>query len=549
MAINNDNNGSRVIYGLPCVGGKTALAPYICRVIEQCAKDNNLTTYISACGGGGKDILSLYDGYFDSYIYNEYEIPLAKLMEALTDPCNIPLIVDEVDKIFESVLSVEVDGVPDESDVRELQLRSMFEQICDLFSKKDDGKNEARQKRINDCSLIRLAAYGVILIFGSVQNNRQSILYKTKDGKKSFYRDLYQEAKYPNKLCEISKALQGTRVINGDCFDIIKQYKDDEKAFIYIDPPYWNCTNDYRNTFDFDMHIKLCELCYDAKCKVMISMHQFGMAPYFLRLGAEENWHIYKTPDIAHTTRTAGGSMLEAQIAYAKLRADALVALYPSKNYKDEFEDGIENYLDLKKNFDKNNEEVRKNKMSFADNRTVHEYVFANFEFSDSYFTETEVLYTGDDGDLEHSEFYIEGDSLDSDMTLDAIFEDAIYCLYKEKSARLGKKSGENPYSLAANSLLQVFDKGAFENFEDKYCKNLNVETLTEQVSKTIENRENELKARRKLKKIAKNKLKDLEDKAGNNQRKVEEKPKKQTVKQRYNEQYAVILKKLAEII
>lgn len=550
MATKNNNIGCRKIYGLPCVGGKTALASYICNVIEKCAKDNNLTTYISACGGGGKDILSLYDGYFNNYIYNEYEIPLAKLMEALTDFNNIYLIVDEVDKIFESALSVEVVGVSDENDVRELQLRSMFEQICDLFGKKDDGKDEKRQKKINDCSLIRLAAYGVILIFGSVQNNRQSMLFTTKNGSKDFYRDLYLDSTYFSKLCEVNRALQGIKVINGDCFDIIKQYKNDEKAFIYIDPPYWNCTNDYRNTFDFDMHIKLCELCYDAKCKIMISMHQFGMAPYFLRLSAEENWHIYKTPDIIHSTRASGNFMTESQIAYAKLRADAYKSLNKSKGYFVSDEEYEKNYNEGMASYDYLKKIYENNKISFADNRTVHEYVFANFEFSDSYFTETDVFYTGDGEGLRDSKFYIEGDSLDSDMTLDNIFENAIYCLYKEKTARLGEKTGENPYSLAASSLLQVFDKGAFKKFEDKYCKNLNVDILAKQVKETIENRENELKEMRAMKRAAKKnkELNDQEDEGKNNQKK-EEKPKKKSVKGMYPQQYADALKKLAEII
>lgn len=179
---------SREIYGLPCVGGKSKLAPYLCEVIEQCAKDYGLNTYISACGGGGKDILSMRGQFFDKFIYNEFETPLAKLMEALTKFSNILPLVDEVDRIIESALKVDV-AVDDAEIKQEIQLRAMFQYIYDIFEKKST-------EQIEKMSLIELAACGVILVYGSVQNNRKTIYYKSSNGKKSFYDDMYVHSKY-----------------------------------------------------------------------------------------------------------------------------------------------------------------------------------------------------------------------------------------------------------------------------------------------------------------------------------------------------------------
>ena len=68
----------REIIGIPCVGGKTKLAKFLCETIEKVCTENGISTYISACGGGGKDILSLHHSLFDTLIYNEYEAGLAR---------------------------------------------------------------------------------------------------------------------------------------------------------------------------------------------------------------------------------------------------------------------------------------------------------------------------------------------------------------------------------------------------------------------------------------------------------------------------------------
>lgn len=407
----------RRIYGLPSVGGKSQLAPYLCEVIEQCAKDCNLNTYISGCGGGGKDIFSLKDGIFDRYIYNEIEVPVAKLVEALTSRTNVDDVSCEMERIIEQALKVDV-AVDDAEKKQEIQLRAMFQSIYDLFA---DGNKEQVEKK----SLIELAAYGAILIYGSVQNNRKSIFYKSNDGKRSFYKDMYKKFKHYENLCDVSNHAYGVEVINGDCFDIIEKYKNDEKAFIYIDPPYWNCSNDYTNTFDFKDHIKLINLCKDAKCKIMISMHRFGIAPYFLKLYFAKGWYSYVTPEISHSTRS--GKVNNTMRAHLK-------AVF------DEYTEIIECDVFIPK--------------ESIDNKSIEEYIFTNFKVDDDCFSpfciDDEFVPELDEGIK--FDFSIGKYEEVDNPEFTAIFEFAVYSLYMEIMNKTKKERKQSNITKRINS-------------------------------------------------------------------------------------------------
>lgn len=236
-----------------------------------------------------------------------------------------------------------------------------------------------------------------------------------------------------SKLCEISRHAQGMEVINGDCFDIIEKYKNDEKAFIYIDPPYWNCSNDYTNTFDFNDHIRLANLCRDAKCKIMISMHRFGIAPYVFALYQNSDWYVYKTPEIAHSSRS--GKVNNLTRAHLKAIFDEYAKIIGQNVVIPE---------------------------ESIDNKTIEEYVFANFEVDNDYFSrffldefETEL----DDGIK--FDFSIENYEDTDNPEFTAIFEFALYSLYMEIMNKAKKESKQKNIKERIN----LEDKKSFRRY------------------------------------------------------------------------------------
>ena len=390
----------REIVGIPCVGGKTKLAKFLCETIERVCAENGISTYISACGGGGKDILSLHHSLFDTLIYNEYEAGLADLMHALTKPANVDVISKGVHDLIEKVLAMPVEietkvAGDDTSDViKELKLRAMFEFLLEAQKENDKAAHgDSSAKRLD---IITSAVYETILVYGSVQSNRKGIFYRSADGKRDFYEDIYIKEKYKKKIRTVAERAQDIVALNGDCIELVKKYKDRDDVFIYIDPPYWNCTNDYKNTFDFDDHIRLIQACMESKSKIMISMHEFGVGPYYVGLYDQDNWKVYETPVIAHVTRGSNGITFNKMCRLVKYGLEKLPIMQANASQIAKIED----------------------------NTTVNEYVFSNFEIKSNDFHEI----TLDDEKIVGHE-NPENDGFD----IVYVLQNAVYTLYNER--------------------------------------------------------------------------------------------------------------------
>ncbi len=402
----------RKIIGLPCVGGKSKLAPYLCDVIEQVCTANNIKTYVSACGGGGKDIFSLNADRFDELIYNEFEKPLCTLVKVLSNIDDSSKLKAKVNELFdEAVVGIDKNN----TELRDERMRKLFKEAYTYA-----GDDE-----------LTMAAYGVILIFGSVQNNRQQILLREKNGRRDFYEGLRVNAKYESRLENVYKKAQKlTEVTNEDCIKVVEKYKDREDVFIYIDPPYWNSQNDYKNTFNFDKHIELAKVCQNAKCKIMISMHELGLAPYIVSLHKCENWYVYETPSIPHSSaRTNAQKIRTKRSGDIEYSPDAgLDSLYDNIPFMQETIEGL--------GAPKVNE--------------MREFVYTNFKFA---YEDFNLCIPNEYGDFATSfgttEDYIEAEDIKNH---------AVRRIYKEKKHKLPEAT-ENELCLAVwNSLNSFFN-------------------------------------------------------------------------------------------
>lgn len=284
-------NDKREIVGIPCVGGKTRLADKLCSAIEDYCEKSGIRKVYDVCGGGGKLSCSLDQSKFSFIGYNEWEYGLASLMRALQDKGNVVRISNRVKYIIDKVINSDIDA--DE----ETKCRVLFDVARKYVSCGPDDHP--------DLDIVVAATLATIIIWGSVQNNRTTIHYLAKnnagDIENSFNKILVKNMSYLDNFINVNMSVRGMECTNMDCFDLIKKYHDDAGMLLVIDPPYFDCTNGYKNDWPYSMHKELIRLCKDAKCSVMICMHRKGLIPY-LSLFDEDNWKCYMSDRIIHVS-------------------------------------------------------------------------------------------------------------------------------------------------------------------------------------------------------------------------------------------------------
>ena len=287
----------REIVGIPCVGGKTRLADKLCSAIEDYCGKAGIDKVYDICGGGGKLSCSLDQSKFSFIGYNEWEYGLASLMRALQDKGNVVIISNKIQYIIDKVISSDIDA--DE----ETKCRVLFDVARKYVSCGPDDHP--------DLDIVVAATLATIIIWGSVQNNRTGIHYFAKrtinkdkneyELIKIFHKILVENMSYLDNFINVNMSVRGMECTNMDCFELIKKYRDDAGMLLVIDPPYFDCTNGYKNDWSYSMHKELIRLCKDAKCSIMICMHRKGLIPY-LSLFDESDWHCYLPDKIIHVS-------------------------------------------------------------------------------------------------------------------------------------------------------------------------------------------------------------------------------------------------------
>jgi DNA adenine methylase len=74
-----------------------------------------------------------------------------------------------------------------------------------------------------------------------------------------------------NECIENSKVLEKATLYSDDFRNIIEKYKNDDNAFIFLDPPYLNCKNMYTKSQEFLwIYEYIMNYLEECKCKVML---------------------------------------------------------------------------------------------------------------------------------------------------------------------------------------------------------------------------------------------------------------------------------------
>jgi site-specific DNA-adenine methylase len=102
------------------------------------------------------------------------------------------------------------------------------------------------------------------------------------------------------------------KITNNDFIEVMEEYKENENAFLYIDPPYmdsfnggYNCyhTKNYNNDLTIKdntyMYIYLLEFLKVCKCKILFSINSNSLTRYLYKDYIKENYkHVYQSSHI-----------------------------------------------------------------------------------------------------------------------------------------------------------------------------------------------------------------------------------------------------------
>lgn len=81
----------------------------------------------------------------------------------------------------------------------------------------------------------------------------------------------YKNENYKNLTDEFIPLLQNTIILNKDYKEVIKQYKNNNKTFIFFDPPYLDCDTLYTPSQKFEnIYQYIYDFMKESKCKCML---------------------------------------------------------------------------------------------------------------------------------------------------------------------------------------------------------------------------------------------------------------------------------------
>ena len=137
----------------------------------------------------------------------------------------------------------------------------------------------------------------------------------------SFRKGLYPTTK-KIILKEISEPwinfLKKAKITNNDFREIMNKYKNNNNAFLYLDPPYMDSYNGGYSSFNSktynddlsiidntEMYIFILEFLNDCKCKILFSINNCALTKYLYKDFIKEDYNkIYQSTHINTTNTT-----------------------------------------------------------------------------------------------------------------------------------------------------------------------------------------------------------------------------------------------------
>lgn len=197
------------------------------------------------------------------YVFNDIDSEMANLLRVMTD-------AEMADKLIELVNQCDFS----ETDFNDAKKRIESKESCDLI------------KRARDKMILLECSYNASEKYYSSEETTQHI-----------------RERLTNKIRKMAEKMRNHRVITSatDAIEVIKRFKDDENAFLYIDPPYVldlvTSKRLYDNVLEDEQQRELMETIRDAKCKILLSGYLDEKAEndlYCNYLDREHGWSCLK---------------------------------------------------------------------------------------------------------------------------------------------------------------------------------------------------------------------------------------------------------------
>lgn len=252
------------LYVLPYIGSKRRMV----HDIQMLAPTDARELY-EVCGGLGAYIINKHR-FFGRAVYNELNPQVFNLMAVIKDR------------------------------VAELSDRIMMMQST------EDEFNRALE-RIQDegCDDVQRALDFVNLQVNSYNNNRYS--YVDKD------RGIEWRRSTRKRLKAVSQELQSIELVRGDCFDILRDQQDNDKAFVMMDLPYpfdsQRVAKKLYKDYDWDdeLHKKafsiLKKMNGDNGCKIMVCSYRSDLYDKLIDTGY---WQRIEIADVQSSVGAKG---------------------------------------------------------------------------------------------------------------------------------------------------------------------------------------------------------------------------------------------------
>jgi DNA adenine methylase len=207
------------------MGGKHLILNKILRLIPS------HKVYVEPFGGSGKVLLNKLPAKYE--IYNDADIRIANLFY---------VVAHKFEEFYEKVN-------------RLVYSRVIYDNIF---------KEADKVKELGDVDGAVYFYYRIKATFAS-KITTKSFAYSFTDSQASRYFNGLRELPY------IHERLQKVLTLNSDYGIILSEYMNNEDAFIYLDPPYFNAEHYYNAKFTIEDHKKMLNMLKQAKCKWLLS--------------------------------------------------------------------------------------------------------------------------------------------------------------------------------------------------------------------------------------------------------------------------------------
>lgn len=106
-----------------------------------------------------------------------------------------------------------------------------------------------------------------------------------------------------NNLPLVRQRMKGMTVLNVDALELIRKYKDNRDAFLFLDPPYLHelrgkgADKAYKKEMSRRDHIELLKLIRQAKCKILLCCYRGEKDDLYAKHLLGYGWRCYKLAD------------------------------------------------------------------------------------------------------------------------------------------------------------------------------------------------------------------------------------------------------------